>query len=103
MQWHLHHPHASKASGIVLIGFMLFYDTRRSNSDRVVAELANERFCPPRPTAVSGPLNELRQAFVDRTLEVSMHAAGKAITGGAYAKTTPDKPPAHDAKAKKAA
>jgi hypothetical protein len=72
-----------------------------SDSDRVFAELAHERFCPPRPTAVSGPLDELRQAFVDMTLEVSLHAASKAAAEAEFARTTPDKPPGHDAKAKK--
>jgi hypothetical protein len=69
----------------------------------VFAELAHERFCRPRPTDVSGPSDELRQAFVGRTLEVSMHAASKAAAGAALAKATPDKPTRHDAKAKKAA
>jgi hypothetical protein len=35
-----------------------------SDSDRVFAELAHEHFCRPRPTAVSGPLDELPQRFV---------------------------------------
>jgi hypothetical protein len=69
----------------------------------VFAELAHKRFSRLRPTAVSGPLDELRQAFVDRTLEVSLHAASKAAAGAAFAKATPDKPPGQDAKAKKAA
>jgi hypothetical protein len=72
-----------------------------SDSDRVFAELAHERFCRPRPTAVSAPLDELRQAFVDRTLEVSMHTTSKATIGAAFAKATPNKPPGQDAKAKK--
>jgi hypothetical protein len=37
-------------------------------------------------------LDALRQAFVDRTLEVSLHAASKAVAGAAFAKITPDKP-----------
>jgi hypothetical protein len=69
----------------------------------VFAELAHERFCRPRPIVVSGPLDELRQAFVDRTLEVSSHAASKAAARAAFAKATPDKPPGHNAKAKKTA
>jgi hypothetical protein len=48
-------------------------------------------------------MDELRQAFVDRTLEVSSHAASKAAAGAAFARVTPDKPPGEDAKAKKAA
>jgi hypothetical protein len=48
-------------------------------------------------------LDELRLAFVDMTLEVSLHAASKAVAGEAFARTTPDKPPGQDAKAKKAA
>jgi hypothetical protein len=50
-----------------------------SDSDRVFAELAHERFCRPRPTAVSGPLDELLQAIVDRMLEVSLRAANKQL------------------------
>jgi hypothetical protein len=69
----------------------------------VFAELAHERFCRPHPTAVSGPLDELRQAFVDMTLEVSQHAASKVAAEAAFARATPDKPPGQDAKAKKAA
>jgi hypothetical protein len=74
-----------------------------TDADRVVAELAHERFCRPRPTAVSGPLDTLRQAFVDRTMEVSLHAASKAAAGAAFAKVTPDKPTCPDARARKAA
>ena len=78
----------------------------RTNEHRygpVFAELAYERFCRPRPTTVSGPLDALRQAFVDRTLEVSMHAANKAAAGAAFAKITLDRPTAPDARARKAA
>jgi hypothetical protein len=46
---------------------------------------------------------ELRQAFVDKTLEVCMHAASKATVGATFAKATLHMPPGHDAKAKKAA
>jgi hypothetical protein len=74
-----------------------------TDADRVFAELAHERFCRPRPTAVSGPLDALRQAFVDRTLKVSLHAANKVAAGAAFAKITPDKPAGPDAKARKVA
>jgi hypothetical protein len=75
-----------------------------TNADRVFAELAHERFCRPRPTAVSGPPDALRQAFVDRTLEVKLHAAAsKAAAGTAFAKVTLEKPPGQDARARKAA
>jgi hypothetical protein len=74
-----------------------------TDADRVFAELAHERFRRPRPIAVSGPLDALRQAFVDRTLEVSMHAASKAAAGATFAKITPGKPAGPDAKARKAA
>jgi hypothetical protein len=73
-----------------------------THTDRVLAELAHERFCRPRPTAVSGPLDSLRQAFVDRTLEVSLHATSKAALGAAFAKVTLSRPPDPDAKARKA-
>jgi hypothetical protein len=69
----------------------------------VFVELAHERFCRPRPTPVSGPLDALRQPFVDRTLEVSLHAASKAVAGASFAKITPDKPAGLDAMARKAA
>jgi hypothetical protein len=74
-----------------------------TDADRVLAELAHERFCRPHPKEVSGPLDALRQAFVDRTLEVSLHATNKAAAGAAFAKITPDKPSGPDAKARKAA
>jgi hypothetical protein len=74
-----------------------------SDSDRVFAELAHKRFCHPHPTAVSRPLDELRQAFVDIKLEVSLHVANKRAVGAALAKATRDRPPGQDAKAKKAA
>jgi hypothetical protein len=48
-------------------------------------------------------MDELRQAFVDRTFEVSLNAAIKVAAGAAFVRTTPDKPPGQDAKAKKAA
>jgi hypothetical protein len=60
-----------------------------SDSDRVFAEIAHERLCRSLPTAVSGPLDELRQAFVDRTLEVSLHPASKARARAAIARATP--------------
>jgi hypothetical protein len=71
--------------------------------DRVFAELAHERFSRPRPTAVSGPLDALRQVFVNRTLDVSLHAASKDVAGAAFAKVTPDKPTGLDAKARRVA
>jgi hypothetical protein len=74
-----------------------------TDADHVFAESPQERFCRPPPTTVSGPLDALRQAFVDRTLEVSLHAANKAAAIAAFAKITPDKPTCPDARARKAA
>jgi hypothetical protein len=74
-----------------------------TDADRVFAELSHERFCRPRPNAVSGPLDALRQAFVDRTLEVGLHAASKEAAGAVFAKITPDRPPGPDARARRAA
>jgi hypothetical protein len=74
-----------------------------TDADRIFAELAHERFCRPRPTAVSGPLDALRQAFVDRTQGVSLHATNKADAGAAFAEITPGKPTSPDARARKAA
>jgi hypothetical protein len=47
-------------------------------------------------------VDALRQAFVDRTLEVSLHAANKAAACAAFAKVTQYKLPGADAKARKA-
>jgi hypothetical protein len=87
------------------LGFLRLSKGRQTSTDadRVFAELAHERFFCPRPTAVSGALDALRHAFVDRTLEVSLHAAHKAAAGAAFAKITPDKPLGPDARARKAA
>jgi hypothetical protein len=52
---------------------------------------------------VSGPLDALHQAFFDRTLDVSLHAASKVAAGAAFAKLTHDKPTCPDARARKAA
>jgi hypothetical protein len=46
-----------------------------SDSDRVLAELSHESFCRPRHAAVSGPMDALRQALVDRTLDVIVTCA----------------------------
>jgi hypothetical protein len=54
----------------------------------------------PCPTAVSGPLDAMRHACVDRTLEVNLHAASKAPAGVVFAKVMPDKPPGQDSKPK---
>eukprot|EP00873_Tetraselmis_striata_P009740 jgi/Tetstr1/430004/TSEL_019865.t1 len=61
-------------------------------ADRVFAELADAKFCTPRRIAVSGQLDQLRRAFDDKTLEISLSAAGKARAAAAFAKATPDKP-----------
>jgi hypothetical protein len=74
-----------------------------TDADRVFAELAHERFGRPCPTSVSCPPDALRQAFVDRTLEVSLHAAIKAAAGAAFANISPCKPTDPDARARKAA
>eukprot|EP00873_Tetraselmis_striata_P000339 jgi/Tetstr1/420603/TSEL_011691.t1 len=63
-----------------------------TEADRVFAELAHAKFCTPRRIAVSGQLDQLRQAFDDKTLEISLSAAGKAHAAAAFAKATPDKP-----------
>eukprot|EP00873_Tetraselmis_striata_P011785 jgi/Tetstr1/432049/TSEL_021521.t1 len=63
-----------------------------TEADRVFAELAHAKFCTPRRIAVSGQLDQLRRAFDDKTLEISLFAAGKAHAASAFAKATPDKP-----------
>jgi hypothetical protein len=101
-----HRTHtATEEAARTLLGFLRLTKGGQTstNADRVFAELAHERFCRPRPTAVSGPLDALRQAFVDRALEVSLHASSKAAAGAAFAKITPDKPTCPDVRARKAA
>jgi hypothetical protein len=87
-----HRTHATTGeAALTRLGFLRLTKGGKtsSDSDRVFAELAHECFCRPRPTAASGPLDELRQAFVDKTLEVSLHAACKAAARAAFEKATP--------------
>eukprot|EP00873_Tetraselmis_striata_P021608 jgi/Tetstr1/441872/TSEL_030082.t1 len=63
-----------------------------TKADRVFAELAHAKFCTPKRIAVSGQLDQLCRAFDDKTLEISLSAAGKARAVAAFAKSTPDKP-----------
>eukprot|EP00873_Tetraselmis_striata_P022347 jgi/Tetstr1/442611/TSEL_030707.t1 len=63
-----------------------------TEADRVFAKLAHAKFCTPRRIAVSGQLDQLPRAFDDKTLEISLSAAGKARAAAAFAKATPDKP-----------
>eukprot|EP00873_Tetraselmis_striata_P009938 jgi/Tetstr1/430202/TSEL_020032.t2 len=63
-----------------------------TDADRVFAELAHAKFYTPRRIAVSEQLDQLRRAFDDKTLEISLSAAGKARAAAAFAKATPDKP-----------
>jgi hypothetical protein len=95
---------ATEEAARTRLGFVRLTKSRKANSDadRVFAELVHERFCRPRPTAVSGPLDTLRQAFVDRTLEVSLHTTSKAAVGVAFVRVTHYKPTGQDAKARKA-
>jgi hypothetical protein len=78
-----HRTHAAtEEAARTILGFLRLTKDGQTSSDpdRVFDEVAYERFCRPLSTAVSGPLDELRQTFVDKTLEVSMHAASKATT-----------------------
>ena len=64
-----------------------------SDSDRVFAELAYERFLKPRPDVASSEYDNLHRAFIDKTLECSLLASAKAATGATFARKTPDRPP----------
>eukprot|EP00873_Tetraselmis_striata_P027140 jgi/Tetstr1/447404/TSEL_034840.t1 len=67
---------------------------KATEADRGFAELAYAKFCTPRRIAVSGQLDQLRRAFDDKTLDISLSAAGKAPAAAAFAKaTTPDNNP----------
>jgi hypothetical protein len=96
---------ATEEAACSRLGFLRLTKGRQSSTyaDRVSAEFAHERFCRPRPTAVSGPLDALRQAFIDRNVEINLHAANKAAVGDAFARVTHDKPPSPYTKAHKAA
>jgi hypothetical protein len=50
-----------------------------TDTDRVFAELAHKRLCLSRLTAVSRPLDALRQALAKNTLEVSLYVATKIV------------------------
>eukprot|EP00873_Tetraselmis_striata_P016107 jgi/Tetstr1/436371/TSEL_025204.t1 len=63
-----------------------------TEADRIFAELAHAKFCIPRRIAMPGQLDQLRRAFDDKTLEISLSAAGKAPAAAVFAKATPDKP-----------
>eukprot|EP00873_Tetraselmis_striata_P015721 jgi/Tetstr1/435985/TSEL_024866.t1 len=63
-----------------------------TEADRVFAELAHAKFCIPRRIAMPGQLDQLHRAFDDKTLEISLSAAGKAPAAAVFAKATPDKP-----------
>jgi hypothetical protein len=56
-----HRTHATMEEGACTrLGFLRLTKSGQitsSDSDRMFAELAHERFCRPRPTAVSGPLD----------------------------------------------
>jgi hypothetical protein len=91
---------ATEEAARTRLGFLRLTKSGQANTDTdsVFAELAHQRFCRPRPTAVSGQLDALRQAFVDRTLEVSLHVASKAAASAAFAKVTPTNLPAKSPK-----
>jgi hypothetical protein len=63
-----------------------------SDSDRVTAELAYERFLKPRPDVASSKYDYLHRAFIDKTLECSLVARAKAAAGATFASKTPDRP-----------
>jgi hypothetical protein len=75
------HLSTKKAARIRLGFFRLIKGGQKSSdSDRVHIELAHIRFCRLIPAAVTGTLDALRQAFVDRTLEVNLHGGNKVAT-----------------------
>jgi hypothetical protein len=61
-----------------------------SDSDRVSAKLAYERFLLPRPDAAS-EYDNLHRAFIDKTLECSQLVSAKAAAGVTFARKTPDR------------
>jgi hypothetical protein len=63
-----------------------------SDSDRVIAELAYERFLKPRPDVASSEYDNLHRAFIDKTLECSLLASPKAAAGATFARKILDRP-----------
>jgi hypothetical protein len=66
-----------------------------SDSDRVFAELAYERFLKPRPNVSSSEYDNLHRVFIDKTLECSLLAIAKDAVGATFARKTLDRL-AHD-------
>jgi hypothetical protein len=97
---HLTHTAMEDAAG-TRMGFLRLTKGGQTstNTDHVFVELSHERLCRLRPTAVSGIVDALREAFVDRKLEVSLHAASKVGIGAASTTYIHYQPPGPNAKA----
>eukprot|EP00873_Tetraselmis_striata_P024556 jgi/Tetstr1/444820/TSEL_032662.t1 len=63
-----------------------------SETDRVFASLAYDRFLKPKAPVASSDCDALHRAFINKTHEVSLMARAKAAAGAAFAHVTPDKP-----------
>jgi hypothetical protein len=62
-----------------------------SDSDRVFADLAYERFLKPRLDVASSEYENIYTAFIDKTLECFLLASAKAAAGVAFARKPPDR------------
>eukprot|EP00873_Tetraselmis_striata_P004664 jgi/Tetstr1/424928/TSEL_015421.t1 len=63
-----------------------------SETDRVFASLAYDRFLKPKAPVASSNYDALHRAFINKTHEASLMARAKAVSGAAFAQVTPDKP-----------
>jgi hypothetical protein len=63
-----------------------------SDSDRVFAEVANQRFLKPQPDVASSKYDSLHRAFIDTTLECSLLTSAKGAVRATFARKTPDRP-----------
>jgi hypothetical protein len=63
-----------------------------SDSDRVFAEHAYERFLKAQPDVASSEYDNLHRAFLEKTLECFLLDSAKAAAGATFARKTPDQP-----------
>jgi hypothetical protein len=87
---HRTHP-APEEAARTRLGFLRLTKGVQASADidHVFTKLVHERSSRPRPTTVLGPQDALRQAFADRKLDVSRHAASKVVVGAAFRQGRP--------------
>jgi hypothetical protein len=64
---------------------------KTSDSDRVFAEPAYERFLKPRPDVASSEYHSMHLVLIYKTLECTLLASAKAAAGATFPRKTPDR------------